>query len=127
MVSLGLGLSAALVLASCSSGTAATSGSGKSGGIDIALSNSYIGNTWRIEMENEYKAACHMPPFKGHVKCSVYNANNNVSSQKQQLSGMVASGVQAIVTDAASPTGLNGTIKQACSRGILVVSFDNTV
>jgi len=93
----------------------------------IALSNSYIGNTWRVEMENDFKAACAMAPFKNHVKCSVYNATNNVSSQEQQMSDMIASKVDAIVTDAASPTGLNGTIDEACSRDILVVSFDNTV
>ena len=30
----------------------------------IALSNSFIGNKWRIEMENAFKAACGMPPYK---------------------------------------------------------------
>jgi len=35
--------------------------------------------------------------------------------------------VDAIVINAASPTGLNGIIKQACDRGIVVVSFDNVV
>ena len=30
----------------------------------IVLSNSFIGNTWRVEMENEFKAACAMPPLK---------------------------------------------------------------
>ena len=35
--------------------------------------------------------------------------------------------MNAIVIDAASPTGLNGIVKQACDRGIVVVSFDNIV
>ena len=35
--------------------------------------------------------------------------------------------MDAIVIDAASPTGLNGIVKQACARGILVISFDNIV
>jgi ribose transport system substrate-binding protein len=30
----------------------------------IALSNSYIGNKWRIEMENLFKAALQMEPYK---------------------------------------------------------------
>ena len=30
----------------------------------IALSNSFIGNKWRIEMENDFKSACGMPPYK---------------------------------------------------------------
>jgi len=33
----------------------------------IALSNSFIGNKWRIEMENVYKAALQMEPYKSDV------------------------------------------------------------
>jgi ribose transport system substrate-binding protein len=117
------------LIAACSGGS---SGSGSGGGsksaqYTIALSNSYIGNTWRVEMENEFKAACKMVPLAGHVNCPIYNANNDVSAQKQQISDLIASGVKAIVTDAASPTGLNNVIQQACSQHILVVAFDNTV
>lgn len=119
---------AAGTLAACSGNAPIQSGSGsKSGQYTIALSNSYIGNTWRVEMENEFKSACASAPLKGHVTCPVYNANNDVSAQKQQISDLIASGVGAIVTDAASPDGLNNVIQQACSQHILVVSFDNTV
>ncbi|MGH7211431.1 MAG: hypothetical protein ACREF1_08225, partial [Acetobacteraceae bacterium] len=34
----------------------------------IALSNSYIGNKWRIEMENVFKAALLMVPYKSEVE-----------------------------------------------------------
>lgn len=36
----------------------------------IALSNSYIGNKWRIEMENVFKAALQMEPFASEVQGS---------------------------------------------------------
>src|SRR6185437_12200104 len=84
----------------------------------IALSNSFIGNKWRIEMENVFKAALQMEPFK---------SGNDVSKQSQQISNLIARRVDAIIVDAASPTGLNGIIKQATDRGILVISFDNVV
>jgi ribose transport system substrate-binding protein len=93
----------------------------------IALSNSFIGNKWRIEMENLFKAACKMPPYKTQVDCSIYNSGNDVSKQTQQISNLISQGVDAIVLNAASPTGLNGIIGQACARGILVVSYDNVV
>jgi ribose transport system substrate-binding protein len=93
----------------------------------IALSNSYIGNKWRIEMENLFKAACKMPPYSQQVDCSVYNSGNDVSKQSQQISNLISQGVDAIVLNAASPTGLNGIIAQACARKILVVSYDNVV
>lgn len=122
----------ALVGVLMTAGTIATASAsslaaGKDAHFTIALSNSYIGNTWRIEMENEFKSACKMAPIKTAVNCSIYNANNNVPAQRSQMSDLIASGVNAIVTDAASPTGLNSVVQEACARGILVVSFDNTV
>src|ERR1700756_645294 len=95
--------------------------------LKIALSNSFIGNTWRLEMENTFKAACKMQPFKSEISCSVYNSGNDVGKQNQQISNLISQHVDAIVIDAASPTGLNGIIGQACARGILVVSYDNVV
>src|SRR6266700_2009625 len=93
----------------------------------IDLSNSFIGNTWRVEMENEFKGACAMPPYNRLVKCSIYNSGNDVTKQTQQIDNLISSHVDAIVINAASPTGLNGVIQQACSAGILVVSYDNVV
>lgn len=93
----------------------------------IALANSFIGNTWRLEMENLFKAGCKMPPYSTQVSCSVYNSGNDVGKQTQQISNLVSQGVNAIIIDAASPTGLNGIVKQACDRGILVISFDSVV
>jgi len=99
----------------------------KSGPFNVALSNSFIGNTWRVEMENEFKGACAMPPYNQLMKCSVYNAGNDVSKQTQQIDNLISSHVDAIILNAASPTGLNGVVQQACKAGILVVSYDNTV
>lgn len=93
----------------------------------IALSNSYIGNKWRIEMENAFKSALQTEPFKSEVDGSWFNSGNDVSKQSQQISNLIAQRVDAIVIDAASPTGLNGIIRQATQRGIVVVSYDNIV
>ncbi|WP_298254134.1 sugar ABC transporter substrate-binding protein [Bradyrhizobium sp.] len=93
----------------------------------IALSNSFIGNKWRIEMENVFKAALQMEPFKSEVEGSWFNSGNDVSKQSQQISNLIAKKVDAIVVNAASPTGLNGILTQATERGIVVVSFDNVV
>lgn len=93
----------------------------------IALSNSYIGNQWRIEMENVFKAALQMEPYKSQVDGSWFNSGNDVSRQSQQLSNLISERVDAILIDAASPTALNGILAEATRRGILVVSFDNLV
>ena len=93
----------------------------------IALSNSFIGNKWRLEMENVFKSALLMEPYKSQVKGSWYNSGNDVSKQSQQISNLIAERVDAIILDAASPTGLNGILRQATSRGILVIAFDSGV
>ncbi len=97
------------------------------GKLKIALSNSYIGNKWRIEMENLFKAALQMEPYASQVEGTWFNSGNDVSQESQQMSGLIGERVDAILIDAASPTGLNGIIHQATSRGILVVSYDNVV
>jgi len=109
--------------------TAVVPGRGRAAGKKwkIVLSNSFIGNKWRIEMENLFKAALQMEPYKGTVDGSWFNSGNNVSQQSQQITGMIGERVDAIVINAASPTGLNGILAQANSRGILVVSYDNVV
>ena len=61
------------------------------------------------------------------VECSVFNAGNDVSTQSRQISNLISQGVDGIVINAASTSGLNGVVQQACDRGIVVVSFDNTV
>jgi ribose transport system substrate-binding protein len=120
----------ATALVACGGGNG--NGGGGAGGsgakkLKIALSNSYIGNKWRIEMVNTFKAACAMPPYKAQVDCTVYSSGNDVSKQTQQISNLISQHVDAIVINAASPTGLNGVVRQACQRKILVVSFDNIV
>ncbi len=94
----------------------------------IAISNSYIGNTWRTEMMKIAKAFSQKPDIKSHIKqFQAASSGNDVSAQIAQMNQMILAGVDAIVVDAASPTGLNSVIDQAVSSGILVVSFDNVV
>src|SRR6266481_3104159 len=120
-------LVAAAIAITAASAASSRNHSTHAGKLKIALANSFIGNTWRLEMENTFKAACKMEPFKSEVSCSVYNSGNDVGKQTQQISNLISQHVDAIVIDAASPTGLNGIVKQACARGILVISFDSVV
>jgi ribose transport system substrate-binding protein len=116
-----------LFTTACGSTPSASGPDGGSKKVKIALSNSFIGNQWRVEMENVFKAACGMPPYSEQVECSVYNAGNDASTQSRQISNLISQGVNGIVINAASTSGLNGVVQQACDRGIVVVSFDNTV
>ncbi len=108
-------------------GCSGAAGSRVSGKLKIPLSNSFIGNTWRVEMENTYHAALAMEPYRSQVYGQVYNSSNDMSDQAEQLSNLISARVDAILIDSASPTGLNGVVGQAIDRGILVISFDNIV
>jgi ribose transport system substrate-binding protein len=93
----------------------------------IALSNSFIGNKWRIEMENVFRAALKMEPYNSEVDGSWFNSGNDVSKQSGQIADLISERVDAILVDAASPAGLNHVLQEATARKILVVSYDNVV
>ena len=54
-------------------------------------------------------------------------AENQATEQAAQIQNMILEGYNAIVVNAASPTALNGAVKEACDAGIIVVSFDGIV
>ncbi|MBC7311162.1 MAG: substrate-binding domain-containing protein, partial [Rhizobium sp.] len=54
-------------------------------------------------------------------------AENQATEQAAQIQNMILEGYDAIVVNAASPTALNGAVKEACDAGITVVSFDGIV
>jgi ribose transport system substrate-binding protein len=93
----------------------------------IYLSNNYVGNDWRIQMQKEAEVAQTLAPFKGKVNLTVTVAPGTVTGQIESLQTIIAKKPAAILVDASSPTGLNNVISQACKAGIVVVNFDQTV
>jgi ribose transport system substrate-binding protein len=136
-------LAVAVALAACGSSSSSSSSSGgasssqaastSSGGGSakgkyvIALSNSFLGNTWRQTMvrifENTAKQAQSQGLISGYKVENV--ADNTATEQVAQLKSLILQHVNAILIDAASPDALNPTIQQACSAGITVVVFDS--
>jgi len=93
----------------------------------IYLSNNFVGNDWRQQMERVAQVAANKDPFKGKVDLHIENADNTVQAQINSLNNIIRQKPDAILVDAASDTALNPTIKKACDAGIVVVSFDQTV
>lgn len=93
----------------------------------IYLSNNFVGNDWRVQMEKEAQVAAGMAPFKGVVNLTITNAGDTVPDQIASLQAIAAKKPDAILVDASSPTALNPTIAKACAAGIVVVNFDQTV
>jgi len=94
----------------------------------IVLNNSFIGNSWRKQMEAEFTQVASAAQKQGMIgSYSVVNGDNTVSQQIAELDSLILKHVSAICLDAASETALNGVIAKAHQAGILVVSFDGTV
>ncbi|SCX24072.1 D-ribose-binding periplasmic protein precursor [Agrobacterium sp. DSM 25558] len=95
----------------------------------IALSNNYAGNSWRQAMLTSWDKITKDAVKAGTVAAAdpFTTAENQATEQAAQIQNLILQGYDAIVINAASPTALNGAIKEACDAGITVVSFDGTV
>jgi ribose transport system substrate-binding protein len=92
----------------------------------IALSNSYIGNEWRVEMVNFMQAYAEKS-LKGKVKFTVNNSGTDPQAQIAAISDMISDKVDAILVNPASETALNPILEEAVKRGIVVIDFDQRV
>ena len=95
----------------------------------IALSNNYAGNSWRQAMLTSWEKITAPAVADGIVAAAdaFTTAENQATEQAAQIQNMILQGYDAIVINAASPTALNGAVKEACDAGITVVSFDGIV
>jgi ribose transport system substrate-binding protein len=95
----------------------------------IALSNNYAGNSWRQAMLESWETVTGQAVADGIVaEASAFTtAENQATEQAAQIQNMILEGYDAIVLNAASPTALNGAVREACDAGIVVVSFDGIV
>lgn len=95
----------------------------------IALSNNYAGNSWRQAMLTSWATVTEPAVAEGIVAAAdaFTTAENQATEQAAQIQNLILQGYDAIVLNAASPTALNGAVKEACDAGITVVSFDGIV
>jgi ribose transport system substrate-binding protein len=95
----------------------------------IALSNNYAGNSWRQAMLQTFEETGTKAVEDGVVAAAdaYTTSENQATEQAAQIQNMILQGYDAIVLNAASPTALNGAVKEACDAGLVVVSFDGIV
>ena len=90
----------------------------------VFLSMSYIGNDWQGEAANMVKAMAASKDMADKVDLQVQVSGPNAQRQIQQINAMVQAGAKAIVVYPISPTALNGAVKNACEKGVVVVAYD---
>jgi ribose transport system substrate-binding protein len=93
----------------------------------IYLSNNFVGNDWRQQMQRVAEVSVKKGPLAGRVDLRIENVENTVQAQINSLNNIIRQKPDAILVDAASDSALNPTLKKACDDGIVVISFDQTV
>jgi ribose transport system substrate-binding protein len=117
----------ATLTAACLGGLTLSQSAAAAGKYKIFLSMSYVGNDWQTEAANMIKAMAATPALKDKVDLEVQVAGTDAQKQIQQINSMVQAGAKAIVIYPISPTALNRAIKNACSKGVVVVAYDGEV
>lgn len=92
----------------------------------IALSNSYIGNEWRVEQNNMLQAYV-KKNLADKVELTINNSGTDVQKQIAAIGDMISDKVDAILVNPVSSTALNPIIEEAVKQGIVVVDFDQNV
>lgn len=100
---------------------------GDSGPFKVVLSNNFLGNDWRPQMERLAELTAQQAPFRGKITLQIVNSETTTQAQIASLNNIIASEPDAILIDAGSPTALNPTVERACRAGIKVISFDQPV
>jgi ribose transport system substrate-binding protein len=93
----------------------------------FVLSNNFLGNDWRPQMERLAQLTSQLAPFKGKIALQIVNSQTTTEAQIADLNNIIASKPDVILLDAGSPTALNPVVKRACAAGIKVISFDQPV
>src|SRR3954463_7347088 len=76
----------------------------------IYLSNNFVGNDWRQQMERVATVAVGKAPLAGRVDLKIENAEGTVQAQINSLSNIIRQKPDAILIDASSAEALNPTI-----------------
>lgn len=114
----------ALAVAGCSSSSGTTTGS--SGGpvtigiVELNLSNPFFGT-----LEKATESAAKAKGWK--VMKAEAKVPGDSATQVTAIENMIANHVKAIVVDPANSTALNGVVKQARDKGILVMTVNSSL
>jgi ribose transport system substrate-binding protein len=91
----------------------------------IGVSNTHIGNSWREEFVCSIKAEALASGLVSKIVLA--NREAGPSEQIADLRTLISAGVNAIIINPSDEKALNGVIKQAADKGIVVVAADQPV
>lgn len=126
-VVLAVAVTAAISAAGSSASTRAATGHAASGKYTFVLSNNFLGNDWRPQVERLAKLTAGIAPFKNQISLKVVNSANTVQAQISDLNNIIQTKPKVLLLIAGSTTAENPTIQRACNAGILVFTLSTPV
>jgi ribose transport system substrate-binding protein len=116
---------AALALGALLGACAGIGGANAADQFVIGVSNTHIGNSWREEFVCSIKAEALASGLVSKIVLA--NREAGPSEQIADLRTLISSGVNAIIINPSDRKALDGVIKQAAEKGIIVVAADQAV
>ncbi|MDI3341490.1 MAG: substrate-binding domain-containing protein [Sphaerobacter sp.] len=94
----------------------------------IGVSNGFVGSEWRTQMIQDLQAVNADYMKAGLTKeLVIESADTDVQGQIQQIRNLMNRGVNAIIVNPNSQTGLNAVIQEATDAGIVVIAVDQEI
>ena len=94
----------------------------------VFMSLGFDGNTWLSAATNLVTAMSKTKAYKDRIESlTVQSARGDAQVQAQQINAAVESGVKIILMWPFSPTALNRAIRNACAKGVIVITYDSEV
>lgn len=93
----------------------------------IAMSNNFIGNDWRQNMEAVTQMVAADPYYANQCTVDIIECDNDPESQTASIDAIVEMGYDAILVDSSSVTGIDNALMRAEQAGLAVVVFDQVV
>jgi ribose transport system substrate-binding protein len=103
----------------------ATAATGGAQPYTIGISNPFISSEYRTQMIQELIDVNKEYMDRGiTTELEIESADTDVAGQIQQLQNLINKGVDAILVNPGDVSGLNDTLQEAVSKGIIVISVD---
>ena len=97
-------------------------------GYVIGFSNFGVGNSWRVQMEAEFKTRADELKAQGIIsEYFMTDSNGDIPKQIADMRDLITKKCDAIIITAASPDALSPICEEAMRAGIKIISFDNYV
>ncbi len=93
----------------------------------VFVSVGFEGNTWMDAAQNLISAMAKTKAYKDRAELNMQSARGDIQTQIQQVNAMMQGDADIIILWPNSRTALNRSIRQACERGIIVMTFDASV